>query len=250
MNIKKVNLLKIFLLKLLEVECSSDDIRHQLQREGIENISYGLINKTLISMVNEELLYLNGESYVRSPKGEFNFNMMKNNLKEFVEKLFQENLDISTEVDLTEAESFVDTLIAFKTVPVDLSNIGYGTLGDFFEYKIEFNQPYYFQNRKMGLSKYYQSYTYDNYGILFVNQSLVECIGLVDKYSNQGNGELYLKKVIQLDVPITIMDIRKHVRENFNQSQQKQEFFLEGEVNKMKNLILKKAGEGYRIIEK
>ena len=250
MNIKKINLLKIFLLKLLKDGCSIDDIRQKLRREGIENISYDLLQKTLASLVDEEFLYLNGQSYVRSPKGEFNFNMMKNNLKEFVEKLFQENSDISSGVEITQVKRILDSIIAFKTVPIDLSNLGYESLCSFFEYKIEANQPYYFQNRKMGLSKYYQSYTYDNYGILFVNQSVIECIGLASNYSNKGNGELYLEKVIQLDVPITILDIRKHVREGFNHSQQKQEFFLVDEVNDMKNMILKKAGEGYKIIER
>lgn len=255
MNLTKINFLKIFCLSVLKryggTACF-DELKKDLFSFSIEDVSIDLLLKTLRAMKDENLILIENNEYVLCDFGNDYFEKNVSNLSEFLTCISYGKNRVNNEIEIPVGiDTTLTNLVAFKTAAYRVDSLNDMDEDDFFSFKVKSKEPYHFDGRKLGKSKYSMAYkteedpyNYKGYAILFVNAGLIRYVGIVDRYDNQNN-ELFFKSVIKLYDPISILDIRNEIRENFNNSQQKQEFFEEEEVTKFKCLIkskIKKMG--------
>lgn len=238
-----INILKIYILHVFENadEASIERIKWSMKKRNITDVSYDLLAKTINTLEAEELIKYEGDQYVVTFKGRSFYKNNKENLLLLTEFLGEAFIPEGTEYSVPNE---LDKILAYKTVPYRYDSLGTQTEEDFFSNKIEENKPYCFDNRGLGKSRYSMTlgrneYDYSGYGILFTNAGVIQFIGIVHSYDNTKK-ELHLEKIIKLVNPISINDIRKKVRTNYNGSQQKQEFFEPDESKSLTLLVKEK----------
>lgn len=257
MLLVNTNLIKIFILHLCKefnVMISASEVFAAMKSYGVDDVSTDLLSKTLQNMVSDGTLECNDGKYIITEQGYFENKKAKMNLSSFVTLLEGSFDDLMNKHDYS-IPAFLDSIVAFKTVPYRVDSLDNKTEADFFNSKIEADEPYRFQGRGLGKSRFamengLDQYSYNDYAILFFNAGLAQYVGFVNKYDNTEK-TLLLDSVIRLKNPISIIDIRNEVRENFNGSQQKQELFLPQEVDVMIELLKKKISKyGYELYKR
>lgn len=256
MNLSKTNLIKIFLLtviKKLGGKAELEELNYQRIVYSIDDVSRDLLLKTLYSMSEEGLIDIHSNEYHTIMITKIGEEYLRNK----VLNLYDFMSFVCNDFDLKKSTRSIPELLmkqlssikALKTVIYRLDSLNGLNEDDFFKSKK--GTPYSFDNRKLGKSRYVLTYCpelnpYDysiGYVILFVNSGLIRFIGFVADYNNTDN-ELYFNSIVKLHEPISILDIRQNVRENYNNSQQKQEFIDKEEVNRFITLIQNKLNNG------
>lgn len=189
-------------------------------------------------MVAEGILDYCDKKYAITDKGENYLRSEIENLKLILSYLTDSETVSNDKIIPKKILVTLNSIIGLKTIPYDASILinQSGSEEKFFELKE--NGIYHFDGRGLGKTLARESndeYDYTRHAALFISNGIIRFVGLISSYCNASK-DMKMNEIIQLSKPISVFDIRNHVKQNFNQSQQKQGFY-DNDAKKFVELI-------------
>ncbi|MDO4452750.1 MAG: hypothetical protein Q4B89_08035 [Lachnospiraceae bacterium] len=238
---KHINIQKLLILNELwrKGTLGTSDVVHLLNIAAIEDAEVNGVKGTLRQLEQEKFVVSEEGKFTVSDIGKKYLLDEIENLKGILDLLSGCYKSINANKISDSIIEDLEKVVGIKTIPYDAQKVitQSGSEEGFFEEK---NHKKYTFDGERGLGKTLFSgrtheYDYSHHLALFMSNGIIRFIGFIDSYSHTKK-MIFLNDTLELSKPISVFDIRNKVRENFNQSQQKQGFYGT-EVKKFVELI-------------
>lgn len=237
------DLQKALILKAVrkEPKSTSAEICEIIEFNGFANLSLDIISKQLQNLLDDDHILCNDLHYDITEKGKRKLEKLTQNLLLLQDlfsgfKSYTEALEGKKSIVL---DKVYNNCEAIKTVPYTVKNLEESE-DDFFLVTVPERGNYYDFTGQKGLGKG----SFENHLICFVNNRVIQYIGVLEEYvqdRNTGLKRMYFKdgSIHKLSVPISENVIRTKVRKGFSFVRNKQNFVDPVEIKDFMNVIAK-----------